>query len=169
MSALVFLNLRRRETLEGKQSAAREVLAQGVGAGPTQQAEGVFSYGLSSACAHYLDIALSEKADELNTWASQRGKRITSTTILDKHPETLRLEQGSIMRTPDDSVAVVLPLSATAVQVEGKAASSEEPATTTTRATWEPEAAMLVAAGQAFSVVEGSAHLVYVVVRMQSA
>ncbi|TQW01111.1 hypothetical protein IF1G_01042 [Cordyceps javanica] len=159
-----FLTLRRRETLEGKQNAAREVLADGVSMGPSQQAEGIFSYGLSPACAHYLDIALSEKAEELNSWASQHGKRITSTTILDKHPETFRLEQGHPLPTPDDCVAVVLPLSSAAVEVESKTDGTEA-----TRATWEPEAAMLVAAGQAFSVTEGSTHFVYVLVRMQTA
>lgn len=65
MSGPAFLTLRRRETLEGKQNAAREVLADGVSMGPSQQAEGVFSYGLSPACAHYLDIALSEKVPAL--------------------------------------------------------------------------------------------------------
>lgn len=63
MAAPDFLTLNRRETLEGKQNAAREVLADGVRTGPSQQANGVFSYGLSPACAHYLDIALSEKVN----------------------------------------------------------------------------------------------------------
>ena len=53
--------LKRGETLEGKQAAAREVLADGVAMGPSQQAQGTFSYGLSPACAHYLDLALAEK------------------------------------------------------------------------------------------------------------
>lgn len=66
MSTLEFLPLRRRETLEGKQNAAREVLSDGVRMGPSQQAEGIFSYGLSPACAHYLDIALSEKVVTLH-------------------------------------------------------------------------------------------------------
>ncbi|KAK8141502.1 hypothetical protein G3M48_010410 [Beauveria asiatica] len=167
MAAPAFLTLNRRETLEGKQNAVREVLAEGVRTGPSQQANGVFSYGLSPACAHYLDIALSEKADELNVWAGRHGKRITSTTILDKHPETFRLEQGHPMTTPDDCVAVVLPLSSAAVEVESMGDGAE--AAAAARAVWEPEAAMLVAAGDAFSVVAGSTHFVYVLVRMEAA
>ncbi|KAJ6781239.1 hypothetical protein PWT90_05102 [Aphanocladium album] len=164
MSEPTFLALQRRETVEGKQNAAREVLADGVAMGPSQQAEGTFSYGLSPACAHYLDIALSEKAEELSSWAAaqQQGKRITSTTILDRHPETFRLEAGQPMTTPDDYVAVVLPLSGSAVEVEVKTEGGEA-----SRATWQPETAMLVAAGRAFSVVEGSTHFVYVLVRME--
>ncbi|KAM0737915.1 hypothetical protein ACQRIT_007919 [Beauveria bassiana] len=171
MAVPAFLTLNRRETLEGKQNAAREILAEGVRTGPSQQANGVFSYGLSPACAHYLDIALSEKAEELNVWASKRGKRITSTTILDKHPETFRLEQGYPMPTPDDCVAVVLPLSSATVEVESKGDGDGDgaEATASVRAMWEPEAAMLVAAGDAFSVVEGSTHFVYVLVRMEAA
>ncbi|KAM3428097.1 hypothetical protein NHJ13734_008728 [Beauveria thailandica] len=170
MAAPAFLTLNRRETLEGKQNAVREVLAEGVRTGPSQQANGVFSYGLSPACAHYLDIALSEKADELNVWASRHGKRITSTTILDKHPETFRLEQGHPMPTPDDCVAVVLPLSSAAVEVESMGDGvAEAEAAAAARAVWEPEAAMLVAAGEAFSVVAGSTHFVYVLVRMEAA
>ncbi|KAM3525088.1 hypothetical protein NHJ13051_003775 [Beauveria bassiana] len=171
MAVPAFLTLNRRETLEGKQTAAREILAEGVRTGPSQQANGVFSYGLSPACAHYLDIALSEKAEELNVWAGRRGKRITSTTILDKHPETFRLEQGHPMPTPDDCVAVVLPLSSAAVEVESKGDGDGDgaEATASARAMWEPEAAMLVAAGEAFSVVEGSTHFVYVLVRMEAA
>lgn len=99
----------------------------------------------------------------MNVWASRRGKRITSTTILDKHPETFRLEQGHPMPTPDDCVAVVLPLSSAAVEVESKGDGDGA------RAVWEPEAAMLVAAGEAFSVVAGSTHFVYVLVRMEAA
>ncbi|EJP63282.1 hypothetical protein CRV24_005233 [Beauveria bassiana] len=167
MAVPAFLTLNRRETLEGKQTAAREILAEGVRTGPSQQANGVFSYGLSPACAHYLDIALSEKAEELNVWAGRRGKRITSTTILDKHPDTFRLEQGHPMPTPDDCVAVVLPLSSAAVEVESKGDGAE--AAAAARAVWEPETAMLVAAGEAFSVVEGSTHFVYVLVRMEAA
>ncbi|OAA75058.1 hypothetical protein LEL_07046 [Akanthomyces lecanii RCEF 1005] len=167
MSTLEFLPLRRRETLEGKQNAAREVLSDGVRMGPSQQAEGIFSYGLSPACAHYLDIALSEKAEELNAWASKLGKRITSTTILDKHPETFRLEEKHPMPTPADCVAVVLPLSGAAVEVEGSRAEGEAGGEGA-RATWEPETAMIVAAGQAFSVVAGRTHFVYVLVRMEA-
>ncbi|KAM3470685.1 hypothetical protein MY5147_006241 [Beauveria neobassiana] len=171
MAVPAFLTLNRRETLEGRQTAAREILAEGVRTGPSQQANGVFSYGLSPACAHYLDIALSEKAEELNVWAGRRGKRITSTTILDKHPETFRLEQGHPMSTPDDCVAVVLPLSSATVEVESKGDGDGDgaEATASARAMWEPEAAMLVAAGEAFSVVEGSTHFVYVLVRMETA
>ncbi|KAM3505676.1 hypothetical protein MY11210_007866 [Beauveria gryllotalpidicola] len=170
MAAPAFLTLNRRETLEGKQNAAREVLAEGVRTGPSQQqANGVFSYGLSPACAHYLDIALSEKAEELNAWASRRGKRIISTTILDKHPETFRLEQGHPMPTPDDCVAVVLPLSSAAVEVLSKGDGDGAEAAAAARAVWEPEAAMLVPAGEAFSVVAGSTHFVYVLVRMEAA
>lgn len=61
MAAPTFLPLQRRETIEGKQNAAREVLANGVAVGASQAAEGTVSLGLSPACAHYLDIALSEK------------------------------------------------------------------------------------------------------------
>lgn len=110
-----------------------------------------------------------KQAEELNAWASQIGKRITSTTILDKHPETLRLEAHHPVPTPADCVAVVLPLSGSAVEVESKAAEgAAEGEEQAARATWEPEAAMLVAAGQAFSVAAGSTHFVYVLVRMEA-
>lgn len=85
MSTLEFLPLRRRETLEGKQNAAREVLSDGVRMGPSQQAEGVFSYSLSPACAHYLDIALSEKACRTTTFTHLRARAETcASTTNDK-------------------------------------------------------------------------------------
>lgn len=89
--------------------------------------------------------------------------KVTSTTILDKHPETFRLEEGRNMTTPANYVAVVLPLSATAVEVQSKADGGEA-----STATWEPEAAMLVAAGTEFAVAAGSTHFVYVLVRMEA-
>lgn len=96
-------------------------------------------------------------------WAGQLGKRVTSTTILDRHPETFRLEAGNPMVTPNEYAAVVLPLSGNAVDVEIKAEGSEA-----SRASWAPETAMFLEAGKAFSPIEGSTHVVYVLVRVEA-
>lgn len=68
------------------------------------------------------------------------------------------------MVTPDDYVAVVLPLSGRAVDVEIKGEGSDGE-----RSTWEPETALFVEAGNGLSLVEGSSHFVYVLVRVEAA
>lgn len=67
------------------------------------------------------------------------------------------------MATPEGFVAVVLPVSGKTVDVEIKEEGLEAE-----RLTWEPESALFVDTGKAFSLVEGSSHFVYVLVGVEA-
>ena len=80
---------------------------------------------------------------------------------LEKQPETFRSDVGTIMWTPHGCIAVILPLSNRAVDVN----LVERATGTTERWVWEPQKAIFVGDTKGLAVVKERIHYVYAVVK----